>query len=148
MSRGDDDAASRRPGRRDADYEEPETDAPGWGGGLVLTVGLVVGLVAGIYFASRFSMPPGDSADAELEDRVLDAFENDPVLAERAIEIDSAEAGSITLAGWVRAAREVAYAATLAGGVPGVRAVVNRLRVRVDEQGESDAAPGGGPARA
>jgi len=42
-----------------------------------------------------------EAYDAGLEDRVLEAFRNDPVLSERAIDIGSISDGVIELAGWV-----------------------------------------------
>lgn len=65
-----------------------------------------------------------------LDERVLEAFANDPVLAERAIEIEQTDEGGILLHGQVNAAREVAHAVTIARGVPGVAGVRQRLRVR------------------
>lgn len=73
---------------------------------------------------------PSDTAASLLSERVLVAFENDPVLAERAVEIEADDEGAVVLHGAVRTSREVAYAVTLAGGVPGVRSVKQRLRVR------------------
>ncbi len=78
-----------------------------------------------------------DAADGEREDepddtlgeRVLEAFANDPMLAGRAIDIEAAADATIELSGRVDTEREVGYAAILAGGVPGVRRVVNRLGV-------------------
>jgi osmotically-inducible protein OsmY len=55
---------------------------------------------------------------------------NDPVLAERAVEIDADGRGNVFLHGRVRTSREVAHAVTIAGGVPGVTSVRQRLRVR------------------
>jgi len=68
--------------------------------------------------------------DHPIAARVLEAFLNDPVLAERAVEINADDRGNVFLHGRVRAAREVAHAVTIAGGVPGVTAVRQRLRVR------------------
>jgi hypothetical protein len=65
-----------------------------------------------------------------VERRVLEAFRHDPVLAERAIDIDESPAGVIRLTGWVRAEREIGHARTIAGGVPGVRRVETDLAVR------------------
>src|SRR5471032_1315560 len=39
--------------------------------------------------------------DGGLEERVLEAFRNDPILAERAVDIGSIGEGMIELAGWV-----------------------------------------------
>ncbi len=65
-----------------------------------------------------------------LEARVLEAFHNDPVLRERAIDIGAIAEGVIELTGWVHADSEVAHAVTIAGGVPDVHHVVDQLSVR------------------
>ena len=65
-----------------------------------------------------------------LEERVLEAFRNDLILAERAIDIGAIDAGTIELTGWVRASSEIGHALTLARGVPGVQGVIDRLAVR------------------
>lgn len=70
------------------------------------------------------------SPSPRLDERVLEAFSNDPVLAERPIEIEQTDEGGILLHGEVRTSREVAHAVTLARGVPGVAGVRQRLRVR------------------
>lgn len=77
-----------------------------------------------------------ESADEALEERVLEAFNNDPVLSERAVDIGAVEAGVIELTGWVYAPEEIEHAATLARGVPGVETVVNQLTVRGDEHAD------------
>ena len=69
-----------------------------------------------------------------LEERVLEAFNNDPILAERAIDIGSIGKGVIELAGWVDNDDEAEHAMTLARGVPGVETVVNRLLVDDEEE--------------
>ncbi|HEY8176737.1 MAG TPA: BON domain-containing protein [Gemmatimonadaceae bacterium] len=71
-----------------------------------------------------------------LEERVLEAFNNDPILAERAIDIGAMGTGSgvIELAGWVDSDDEAEHAMTIARGVPGVETVVNRLLVDDEEQ--------------
>jgi hypothetical protein len=69
-----------------------------------------------------------------LEERVLEAFNNDPILAERAIDIGSEGEGIIELAGWVDSDDEAEHAMTLARGVPGVETVINRLMVDDEEQ--------------
>ena len=75
-----------------------------------------------------------DAADVEaleqLEERVLEAFRNDPILSERAVDIGAIDSGTIELTGWVRASSEIGHALTLARGVPGVDAVIDRLAVR------------------
>jgi hypothetical protein len=71
--------------------------------------------------------------DTALEARVLEAFLNDPILCERAIDICAAGAGMIELTGWVQASSEIGHAMTLARGVPDVTSVVDRLAVRGSE---------------
>lgn len=74
------------------------------------------------------------SAEEELEERVLEAFRNDPVLGERAVDIGAIGEGIIELTGWVHAPAEVQLALTITRGVPGVDTVVNRLTVREEER--------------
>jgi hypothetical protein len=76
----------------------------------------------------------------ELEDRVLEAFRNDPTLSERAIDIGAVEAGIIELTGWVNSDEESHQAVVVARGVPDVETVVNRLGVRTEEDLFEDAA--------
>ena len=76
----------------------------------------------------------GDENDAVLEERVLEAFRNDPILAERAVDIGSIGEGVIELAGWVDTEGEAEHAVTLAGGVPGVTTVVNRMAIGDEEE--------------
>jgi hypothetical protein len=76
----------------------------------------------------------------ELEERVLEAFRNDPILSERAIDIGAVEDGIIELTGWVNAEGESHQAVVIARGVPGVETVVNRLAIRSDEDLFDDAA--------
>ena len=71
-----------------------------------------------------------DGADPyELEERVLEVFRNDLLLAERTIDIGANDEGVIELTGWVASAKEADYAVVLARGVPDVRAVVSTLVV-------------------
>ncbi len=65
-----------------------------------------------------------------IDERVLVAFTNDPILADRDIEIEATDEGGILLHGRVRTSAEVARAVTIARGVPGVAGVRQRLRVR------------------
>jgi hypothetical protein len=74
------------------------------------------------------------SADPDLEDRVLAAFTNDPVLSERAIDIGAISARTIELTGAVLTDAEYEHATVVTRGIPGVETVVNRLSIR-----ESDA---------
>jgi hypothetical protein len=77
----------------------------------------------------------GEPLDAteELEERVLEAFRNDPILSERAIDIGAIDEGIVELTGWVNADDESQQAVVVARGVPGVETVVNRLAVRAEE---------------
>jgi len=74
----------------------------------------------------------GEHAE-ELEQRVLHAYENDPILAERPVDIGAISDGIVELTGWVNSEDEATHAVTLARGVPGVDTVVNRLAVRPRE---------------
>lgn len=76
----------------------------------------------------------------ELEERVLEAYHNDPVLGERAIDIGAIDDGIIELTGWVYSAQESEHAVTVARGTPGVETVLNRIAVRTQEQQLEDAA--------
>lgn len=75
-----------------------------------------------------------DSSVPLLEERVLEAFNNDPILAERAVDIGTIGQGIIELAGWVDTDDEAEHAMTLARGVPGVETVVNRLMIDDEEE--------------
>src|SRR5262245_59393607 len=82
----------------------------------------------------------GETYDETLEERVLEAFRNDPVLCERAIDIGSLNDGVIELAGWVEDDNEAKHAVTIARGVPGVDTVVNRIAIGDEERRFDDAA--------
>jgi hypothetical protein len=94
---------------------------------------------AGPVVADDFSEYDDDYEDDELEDegvpnegleeRVLEAFRNDPILSERAIDIGGIGEETIELAGWVNSEEEADHAVVLARGVPGVETVVNRIAV-------------------
>lgn len=73
------------------------------------------------------------SPDEELEERVLEAYYNDPILSERAVDIGAVDAGIIELTGWVNTQEEAEHAVTLARGVPGVETVINRLTIQLEE---------------
>jgi BON domain len=76
----------------------------------------------------------------ELEERVLEAYRNDPTLSERAIDIGAVEDGIIELTGTVNSEDEAHQAVVVARGVPGVSTVVNRLAIRSEEDLFDDAA--------
>ena len=75
-----------------------------------------------------------ESGAETLEDHVLEAFRNDPILSERAVDIGGIGEATIELAGWVTTEEESEHAVTIARGVPGVKTVVNRLLVGEDEE--------------
>ena len=78
--------------------------------------------------------------DESLEERVLEAFRNDPILGERAIDIGSIGEGIIELAGWVESEEEAEHAVTIARGVPDVQTVVNRIAIGEEERLLEDSA--------
>ena len=80
----------------------------------------------------------GDEIEEGLEERVLEAYRNDPVLCERAVDIGSIGEGIIELAGWVDTEDEAEHAVTIARGVPGVETVVNRLAIGSEEEQYAD----------
>jgi hypothetical protein len=86
-----------------------------------------------------------DADDAPgIDERVLAAFEQDPILSERAIEIDADAPGTVVLRGTVPSAGDVAHALIIARGTPGVTEVENLLRVRA---GHSRSPADRGPRR-
>jgi len=92
-------------------------------------------------FDDDFEAPKASvNGSEELEDRVLEAFRNDPTLSERAIDIGAVEDGIIELTGWVNSDDESHQAVVVARGVPGVETVVNRLAIRTEEDLFEDAA--------
>ena len=74
-----------------------------------------------------------DTVEYALEERVLEAFRNDPVLSERGIDIGSVGEATIELTGWVETPEESERATTITRGVPGVETVVNRIIVGEEE---------------
>jgi hypothetical protein len=70
---------------------------------------------------------------SELEERVLEAFRNDPIMSERAVDIGGIGEDTIELAGWVNTEEEAEHAVVLARGVPGVTTVVNRIAIGEEE---------------
>jgi len=92
-------------------------------------------------FDEELDTPKGSlNGSEELEERVLEAFRNDPTLSERAIDIGAVEDGIIELTGWVNSDEESHQAVVVARGVPGVDTVVNRLTIRTEEDLFDDAA--------
>lgn len=92
-------------------------------------------------FDEELDTPKGSLNGAEeLEERVLEAYRNDPILSERAIDIGAVEDGIIELTGWVNSEEEAHQAVVIARGVLGVATVVNRLGIRTDENLFGDAA--------
>lgn len=81
-----------------------------------------------------------DDVDEVLEERVLEAFRNDPILSERAIDIGAVGDAIIELTGYVYSTDESTHAVTVTRGVPGVDTVVNRLAVREEEEEFEDSA--------
>lgn len=73
-----------------------------------------------------------------LEEHVLEAFRNDPILSERAIDIGEIGETSIELSGWVSTEEESALAVTIARGVPGVDTVLNRIAIGDEEDRVAD----------
>ena len=73
-----------------------------------------------------------------LEEHVLEAFRNDPVLSERAIDIGGIGEATIELAGWVSTEEESEHAVTIARGVPGVLTVLNRIAIGDEEERIAD----------
>jgi len=140
-------------------YREDDSQTSGL---LYLAAGAVLGLAAGLVVADRFggfsaltsklrervarrrsdelddeaSDTEIDEDDEALEERVLEAFRNDPILAERAIDIGAIGDGIIELTGWVHEPDEATHAVTITRGVPGVETVVNRLDVRLADAEE------------
>ena len=84
------------------------------------------------YRVSR-GLTADDGLDTVLEERVLEAFRNDPILSERGIDIGSVGEGTIELTGWVETPDESERATTITRGVPGVATVVNRIIVGEEE---------------
>ena len=82
----------------------------------------------------------GEEYDESLEERVLEAFRNDPILSERAVDIGSIGDGIIELAGWVETEEEAEHAVTIARGVPDVDTVVNRMSIGDEEERFREAA--------
>ena len=74
-----------------------------------------------------------EDVEYALEERVLEAFRNDPILSERGIDIGSVGEATIELTGWVETPEESERATTITRGIPGVATVVNRIIVGEEE---------------
>jgi hypothetical protein len=83
-------------------------------------------------------LTPGE----DLEERVLEAFNHDPILSGRAVDIGAISEGIIELTGWVHSADEATHAVTITRGTPGVDTVVNRLSIRPEEETMAENAQG------
>ena len=81
------------------------------------------------YDSDELDEADDENGDALLEERVLEAYRNDPIMSERGVDIGAIGEGVIELAGWVHDESEVAHAVTIARGVPGVETVVNRIAI-------------------
>ena len=81
-----------------------------------------------------------EDVEYALEERVLEAFRNDPILSERGIDIGSVGEGTIELTGWVETPEESERATTITRGVPGIDTVVNRIIVGEEEDMLDDTA--------
>jgi osmotically-inducible protein OsmY len=68
-------------------------------------------------------------SDLQLREEVSDRLMEDRLLDARGVEV-SVDAGTVTLAGQVPGASDVAHAEMVVRGTPGVGEVINRLRVR------------------
>ena len=134
-------------------YRDDDSETSGL---LYLAAGAVLGLAAGLVVADRFGgfsaltaklrdrvgrrrdarrrrVPTAeiDEDDEALEERVLEAFRNDPILANAPLTLArSATASSSSPAGCTKP-DEATHAVTITRGVPGVETVVNRLDVRL-----------------
>ncbi|MDQ6887665.1 MAG: BON domain-containing protein [Gemmatimonadota bacterium] len=76
----------------------------------------------------------GDGSDDPLEEQVLAAYRQDPILSERAVDIGAIGDGIVELAGWVNTDEEAEHAVAVARAVEGVDTVVNRLSIGEEEE--------------
>jgi hypothetical protein len=115
--------------------------------GRISTSGLVQGArsAAGRIRPGRRRRDPRNQAElTQLEDRVLDAMIRDDILAGRGVDVGAISAGIIELSGSVRSLLEAERAVSLAGAVPGVETVVNRLDVESELARATRLGRGGG----
>ena len=76
------------------------------------------------------SLQRAEEIARRLEERVLDALHDEPVLSSRSIEIAVVGDGVVELTGTVHTIEEISRAAALVRAVPGVSMVLNRIEVR------------------
>jgi len=96
----------------------------------MIAAGALASVAAGWWLTWRRRRAPGLPVDlAELEERVVDAFLEDPVLSHRPIEIAALADGIVELTGTVRTEHEADRAVHAAQRVPGVTTVLNRLDI-------------------
>ncbi len=97
----------------------------------MIAAGALAGVAAGGWLTWRRHRsvlgPPIDLAG--LEERVVDAFLEDPLLSQRPIEIAALADGIVELTGAVRTEHEADRAVHAAERVPGVTTVLNRLDI-------------------
>jgi hypothetical protein len=96
--------------------------------------------------ARAADLPSNRPDERTIEAQVLDRFEEDELLRQRAVDIAAVGDGVIELSGWVHSGEEAARAAALARAVQGVSMVLNRIVIRgpgvIDDAGMAhDVAP-------
>lgn len=98
--------------------------------------------LAAVASANGATAVPRAAAKArQLEERVLDALQDEPLLGSRAIEIAVVGDGVVELTGSVHAIEEVSRASALVRGVPGVSMVLNRIDVRAGGKMDTASVP-------
>jgi osmotically-inducible protein OsmY len=80
---------------------------------------------------SSESLRRAEDIARRLEERVLDALHDEPVLSSRSIEIAVVGDGVVELTGTVHSIEEISRAAALVRAIPGVSMVLNRIEVRM-----------------
>ena len=96
---------------------------------------LLVGLAAAVLAAACVSAPPKAtaqvSADHQLADRVETALDSDPTYYFRHVDV-RADAGKVSLGGYVWSDDAIRRAELIASRVPGVTAVTDELALERD----------------
>ncbi len=104
-----------------------------------LAIGASVGLAAGLVIAARsglFSRGGGGKLDRALtlmEEQIVQLLSFDSVLGQRAVEVAALAPGIVELTGTVDSEEEAHRAVELAQRAHGVRTVLNRIEVGVNE---------------